>query len=59
MIWLVVGTFLFYSLNVTGFRVRGFVLVESCIKTEPVDMVFWVPYCASVIVFYFRPNVGQ
>lgn len=57
--WLILGTFLFYSLNVTGFRIKKFVLVESCLKTEPVDMVFWVPYCVGVVAFWIWPNVGQ
>ena len=60
LIWLVIGTFMFYSLNVTGFRIKSFVLVDgSCIKSEPIDLVFWIPYCVSVIVFYFRPDIGQ
>ena len=59
MRWLVLGTFLFYSLNVTGFRIKDFILVESCLKNEPIDMVFWVPYLASVVIFWFWPGTGQ
>jgi len=60
MRWLILGTFLFYSLNVTGFRVKSFVLVDgSCLKDEPIDMVFWVPYLGSVIVFWIWPSIGQ
>ena len=57
--WLVLGTFLFYSLNVTGFKIKDFILAESCLKDEPIDMVFWVPYLVSVIVFWFWPGTGQ
>jgi len=59
MIWLIVISFLFYSLNVTGFRIGRFVLCTSCIKDEPIDLVFWVLYGASVVAFIFAPNVGQ
>jgi len=60
MVWLIVVTFLFYSLNVTGFNVRGFVLVgNSCIKDEPIDLVFWVPYLGAVVTFIFAPHIGQ
>jgi len=57
--WLIILSFLFYSLNVTGFRVKTFVLVTSYLKDEPIDMVFWAPYCAAVITFSLAPNIGQ
>jgi len=28
-------------------------------KDEPVDLVFWIPYAASVITFIIIPHVGQ
>jgi hypothetical protein len=56
---LIIGTFLFYSLIMTGFRIKNFCLVESCIKTEPQDIPFWVLYLASVITFILRPGIGQ
>lgn len=59
MIWLMVGSFLFYTLNVTGFRVGRFVLCGSCLKDEPIDLVFWVMYGAAVGTFIFVPQVGQ
>ncbi|MCL1997973.1 MAG: hypothetical protein FWG65_04315 [Turicibacter sp.] len=59
MHWLVLGTFLFYSLNVTGFKIGNFILIESCLKDEPIDMVFWVPYLSFVIAFWIWPDVGQ
>lgn len=59
MTWLVAISFLFYSLNVTGFRVGNFILVTSCLKDEPVDLVFWVPYAAAVVTFVFVPHIGQ
>ena len=60
MLCLTIITFLFYSLNVTGFKVKNFVLVDgSCIKTEPIDLAFWIPYCVAVIIFYFKPDMGQ
>ena len=59
MLWLTIGTFLFYSLNVTGFKIGKFILVRSCIKDEPIDLAFWVPYLAFVITFYYRPDIGK
>ena len=55
----VVLSFLFYSLNITGFRIRNFTLTTSCLKDEPIDLVFWVPYGASVVTFIFAPHIGQ
>ena len=60
MRWLILATFLFYSLNVTGFRIKKFVLVDgSCLKTEPIDMVYWVPYLVCVIAFWVWPDTAQ
>jgi hypothetical protein len=60
MRWLILGTFLFYSLNVTGFRIKNFVLVDgSCLINEPIDMVFWIPYLGSVIAFWIWESIGQ
>ena len=59
MNWLVIISFLFYSLNITGFKVKNFVLATSCLKDEPIDIVFWVPYGASVVTFIFAPHIGQ
>ena len=59
MIWFVIFCFLFYSLNITGFKIKNFVLAKSCLTDEPIDLVFWVPYAASVVTFIFAPSVGQ
>jgi hypothetical protein len=59
MIWFVIFCFLFYSLNITGFKIKNFVLAKSCLIDEPIDLVFWVPYAASVVTFIFAPSVGQ
>ncbi|MCL2500748.1 MAG: hypothetical protein FWE90_10525 [Defluviitaleaceae bacterium] len=59
MRWLILISFLFYSLNVTGFNVKNFVLVESCIKTEPLDMAYWAPYLACLIAFWIWPDTAQ
>ena len=36
-----------------------FILVHSCLKDEPIDLVFWVPYTVFVITFIFAPHIGQ
>ena len=59
MIWIVLATFLFYSLNITGFKVKNFILTESCIKQEPQDIPFWLIYAGSVVVFILEPNIGK
>jgi len=59
MNYFIVISFLFYSLNITGFKIKRFVLVTSCIKDEPIDFVFWIPYVASVITFLLIPGIGQ
>ena len=57
--WFIILFFIFYSLNVTGFKVGNFWLCDSCLKDEPIDMVFWVIYLIGVIIFITIPNVGQ
>ena len=52
-------TFMVYTLNITGFSVKNFVLVESCIKDEPIDLLFWVVYGISLLLFILSPNIGQ
>ena len=59
MRWYFVATFLIYTLNVTGFRIGKFMLCTSCLKDEPIDLVFWVPYGAFVTAFWFAPHIGQ
>jgi len=59
MIYLLVFSYIFYSLNITGFKIKNFVLATSCLKDEPIDLAFWVPYTAAVVTFIFAPNVGR
>ena len=59
MIWFFLVSFLIYSLNITGFRVKGFCLAESCIKDEPQDIPFWALYAASIVMMFVNPAVGQ
>lgn len=59
MQWFVVISFLVYSLNITGLKVKNVVFATSCLKDEPIDLVFWVPYGASVVTFIFAPHIGQ
>jgi len=59
MKWFFVATFLIYSLNVTGFRLGKFVLCGSCVKDEPIDLVFYFPYAAAVVTFWFASHIGQ
>ena len=59
MIWLAIGTFLFHFLNITGFKVKSFVLVESCIKNEPQDIPFHIFFGTSIIIFFIYPHVGK
>ena len=52
-------TFVVYSLNITGFSYKKFVLVESCLKDEPIDIVFWVAYGISLFLFIIAPDIGK
>ena len=59
MQWFFLVLFVFYSLNITGFRLGNFVLAESCIRDEPQDIPFWVVYAAAVIIFFVVPDIGK
>ena len=59
MQWFALVLFVFYSLNITGFKIGKFVLAESCIRDEPQDIPFWVVYAASVIIFFVVPDIGK
>ena len=57
--WFIILFFIFYSLNVTGFKIGSFYLCDSCLKDEPIDMGFWILYLGGVITFILVPTVGQ
>ncbi|MDR2506037.1 MAG: hypothetical protein LBD16_08045 [Oscillospiraceae bacterium] len=59
MVVLLAVSFAFYSLNMTGFRVKNFILVESCVKTEPIDIPFWILFALCLGLFVFAPNIGK
>ncbi len=60
MLWLIIPSFLFYSLNMTGFKIKDFILVDgSCIKGEPQDIPFWIVYAVSVCLFIFAQDIGR
>jgi hypothetical protein len=52
-------TFMVYTLNITGFSFKKFVLLESCVKDEPIDIAFWLIYAISLILFIFIPEIGK
>ena len=57
--WFIILFFVFYSLNLTGFKIGNFWLCDSCLKDEPIDVVFWIIYLIGVITFIALPSVGQ
>ena len=57
--WFIILFFVFYSLNVTGFKIGNFWLCDSCVKDEPIDIAFWIIYLTGVIAFVIAPAVGQ
>lgn len=56
---LLLVTFAIYTLNITGFAVGRFVLCESCLKDEPVDIIFWLIFGAAIVLFRLYPSIGQ
>lgn len=52
-------TFAFYTLNLTGFSIKRFVLAESCIKDEPIDIVFWLAFGIALVLFIVTPGIGK
>jgi len=54
----IIASFLFYSLNITGFKIGKFHLATSCLKDEPIDLVFYIPYAIGVVLFLIKPDIA-
>lgn len=51
--------FLWFTLDMTGFRLGDFLLVTSAFSDEPIDVVWWGIFLVTFILFITREKIGR
>ncbi|OOM15899.1 hypothetical protein [Clostridium saccharobutylicum] len=51
--------FFWFTLDVLGMKIGKFYLVESAIKDEPIDIIWWVIFIICFIIFIVKDKVGK
>ena len=57
-IWVSV-LFFWFTLDISGVKIGNFYLVESAIKDEPIDIIWWVIFIICFIIFIAKDNIGK
>jgi hypothetical protein len=56
---LVAVLFFWFTLDILGMKIGNFYLVESAIKNEPIDIIWWVIFLICFIMFVVKDKVGK
>ena len=48
-----------FTLDITGFGFGKVILVVSALIDEPIDLLFWFIFAASVALYAFLPKIGR
>lgn len=59
MNWLVIISFVIYTLVITGFRVGSSVFASRWVKGEWAELIFWTLFALFTVIFLFIPIVGR
>lgn len=51
--------FFWFTLDIVGMKIGHFYLVESAIKDEPIDIVWWVIFILCFILFIIKDKIGK
>lgn len=51
--------FFWFTLDITGFKLRDFNLVVSAIKDEPIDILWWLIFIVVFLWFIFKEKTGK
>lgn len=51
--------FFWFTLDILGMKIGNFYLVESAIKNEPIDIIWWVIFLICFIIFIVKDKVGK
>ena len=51
--------FFWFTLDISGVKIGNFYLVESAIKDEPIDIIWWVIFIICFIIFIAKDNIGK
>jgi hypothetical protein len=48
-----------FTLDILGMKIGNFYLVESAIKDEPIDIIWWVIFVICFIIFIMKDKAGK
>ncbi len=51
--------FVWFTLDITGFAIKDFVLVISAFKDEPIDVVWWAIFLIATVLFIWKDKIGK
>lgn len=51
--------FCWFTLDITGFKIRDFNLVVSAIKDEPIDILWLLIFAVVFLLFIFKEKIGK
>jgi hypothetical protein len=51
--------FFWFTLDIFGVKIGSFYLVESAIKDEPIDIIWWVIFVICFIIFIVKDEIGK
>lgn len=51
--------FFWFTLDILGVKIGYFYLVESAIRDEPIDIIWWVIFIICFIIFIVKDKIGK
>jgi hypothetical protein len=55
-----IGILLFwFTLDITGFVIGEFTLIVSAFKDEPIDILWWIIFIVTFVVFILKDKIGK
>ncbi|OPJ61143.1 hypothetical protein [Clostridium chromiireducens] len=51
--------FFWFTLDILGMKIGNFYLVESAIRDEPIDIIWWVIFVICFIIFIVKDKIGK
>lgn len=55
---LIVMLLIWFSFDITGLRIGKVIFAESCLKDEPLDVIWWVIFLGSVVLRFISHSIG-
>ncbi|MDF2535470.1 MAG: hypothetical protein K0R18_1629 [Bacillales bacterium] len=51
--------FFWFTLDILGVKIGNFYLVESAIKDEPIDIIWWIIFIICFVIFIMKDKIGK